>query len=245
MAHRKCPIRRFPASVRFLRPPRAGRSTWPRYAELHAKTNFSFLEGASHPDELIARAAELGLAALAVTDRNTLAGVVRAHAAAKELQFKLLIGAEIDLVDAPSVVLWTTDRASYGRLARLITTGRRQATKGEFRLSFDELAGYSAGLLCGVLPSRPDAADDSHAHGNVSMAPGKSPTRRASEGRCHCWTSQQWHLAITACSRQREHGTRHPHQHRMSSSGGRDSRRATGLAKCQCPPALRLAGALS
>ncbi len=65
------------------------------YAELHAKTNFSFLEGASHPDELVQRAAELGYAALSVTDRNSLAGVVRAHGAAKDLCFKLLIGAEI------------------------------------------------------------------------------------------------------------------------------------------------------
>jgi error-prone DNA polymerase len=161
---------------------------WPRYAELHAKTNFSFLEGASHPDELALRAAKLGLAALAVTDRNTLAGVVRAHAAARQLQLKLLIGAEIDLVDAPPVVLWTTDRASYGRLARLITHGRRQAPKGAFRLSFDELAGYAAGLLCGVLPRAPRAAIDSHAHPRrehgtrsmstrgVSMAPGNFAT---------------------------------------------------------------------
>ena len=92
---------------------------------------------------------------MAITDRNTLAGVVRAHAAAKELQLKLLIGAEIDLIDAPPVVLWATDRAAYGRLARLITHGRRQAPKGEFRLSFDELATYAEGLLCGVLPRRP------------------------------------------------------------------------------------------
>ena len=69
----------------------------PRYAELHCKTNFSFLEGASHPDELALRAAELGLTALAITDRNTLAGVVRAHGAAKDLGLKLIIGAEIHL----------------------------------------------------------------------------------------------------------------------------------------------------
>jgi error-prone DNA polymerase len=152
---------------------------WPRYAELHAKTNFSFLEGASHPDELATAAAGLGLAALAVTDRNTLAGVVRAHTAAKQLELKLLIGAEIDLVDAPPVVLWTTDRASYGRLTRLITHGRRQAPKGEFRLAFDELAAYAAGLLCGVLareprdfPGHPTCeTGDLHAHASVSMAP--------------------------------------------------------------------------
>jgi error-prone DNA polymerase len=137
-------------------PPPQARSCGPRYAELHCKTNFSFLEGASHPDELALRAAELGLAALAVTDRNTLAGVVRAHAAAKPLELKLIVGAEIELSDAPPALLWTTDRASYGRLARLITRGRMQAPKGEFQLTFDELAEHSTGLLCGVLPHKLD-----------------------------------------------------------------------------------------
>src|SRR5438309_4349024 len=92
-----------------------------RYAELHCRTNFSFLEGASHPDELVLRATELGYAALAITDRNSLAGVVRAHVAARETGLKLLIGAEINLVDASPVVLLATDRAAYGRLSRLIT----------------------------------------------------------------------------------------------------------------------------
>jgi error-prone DNA polymerase len=149
-----------------LEPPEPPRQppAWPPYAELHAKTNFSFLEGASHPDELVLQAATLSLTALAVTDRNTLAGVVRAHTAARQLQFKLIIGAEIDLVDAPPVVLWTTDRASYGRLARLITAGRRQAPKGQFHLSFDALAGCSAGLLCGVLP-RIKPSDEPHPSG--------------------------------------------------------------------------------
>ena len=74
------------------------------YAELHAKTNFSFLEGASHPDELVPRAAELGYGALAVTDRNSLAGIVRAHGAAKDAGLKLIVGAEITPEDAPPVV---------------------------------------------------------------------------------------------------------------------------------------------
>src|SRR5271156_959882 len=84
------------------------------YAELHCKTNFCFLEGASHPDELVQRAAELRIRALAITDLNSLAGVVRAHIAAKEVGLKLLIGAEITPVDAPPVVLLVTDRAAYG-----------------------------------------------------------------------------------------------------------------------------------
>ena len=120
------------------------------YAELHAKTNFSFLEGASHPDELVRRAAELGYRALAVTDRNSLAGVVRAHAAAKDAGLKLLVGAEITPDDAPPVVLWATDRAAYGRLARLITQGRRRAEKGDCRLSFDDIAQHAEGLLAGI-----------------------------------------------------------------------------------------------
>jgi error-prone DNA polymerase len=121
-----------------------------RYAELHAKTNFSFLEGASHADELVRRAVELGYAALAVTDRNSLAGVVRAHGAAKDAGLKLLIGAEITPDDAPPVVLWATDRASYGRLARLITQGRRRAEKGECRLTFEDVVEHGDGLLAGL-----------------------------------------------------------------------------------------------
>ncbi|HEY2759751.1 MAG TPA: error-prone DNA polymerase, partial [Pirellulales bacterium] len=121
------------------------------YAELHCKTNFSFLEGASHPDELVGQAAELGYAALAITDRNSLAGVVRAHGAAKNIGLKLLIGAELTPSDASSVVLLPTDRKAYGRLSRLITVGRRNAPKGEFLLSFDDLAAYAEGLLAGVV----------------------------------------------------------------------------------------------
>jgi error-prone DNA polymerase len=126
------------------------RTTVP-YAELHCKTNFSFLEGASHPDELVCRAAELGYSALATTDRNSLAGVVRAHGAAKDSQLKLLIGAELTPADASPIVVLATDRKAYGRLARLITVGRRKAPKGECRLSFDDLASHAEGLLAGVV----------------------------------------------------------------------------------------------
>ncbi|NUQ64182.1 MAG: error-prone DNA polymerase [Pirellulales bacterium] len=122
------------------------------YVELHAKTNFSFLEAASHPDELVCRAAELGYAALAITDRNSLAGVVRAHVAAKEAGLKLIIGAEITPDDAPPLVVWAADRASYGRLSSLITQGRRLAEKGECRLTWADVAAYAQGLLAGVLP---------------------------------------------------------------------------------------------
>ena len=120
------------------------------FAELHCKTNFSFLEGASHADELVAAAKMHGYRAIAVTDRNTLAGVVRAHTAAKEAGLKLLVGAEIVPEDASAVVLLATDRAAYGRLSQLITVGRRRAPKGECRLKLADIADHSDGLLCCV-----------------------------------------------------------------------------------------------
>ncbi len=126
------------------------------YAELHCLTNFTFLEGASHADELVARACELEYQALAVTDRNTLAGIVRAHQAAKETGLPLIVGAEITPDDGPPLVLWAPDRAAYGRLARLITVGRRQAAKGQFSLSVAQLAEHAEGLLAGLLVSTPD-----------------------------------------------------------------------------------------
>jgi error-prone DNA polymerase len=123
----------------------------PPYAELHCKTNFSFLEGASHPDELVQRAAELGLTALAITDRHSLAGVVRAHAAAKAVNLKLLIGAEIAPTDAPELVLLATDRQAYARLSRLLTQGKRRAVKGECHISLDDIQEYAEGLIACVL----------------------------------------------------------------------------------------------
>ncbi len=161
-----------------------------RYAELHCRTNFSFLEGASHPDELVVRAAELGYAALAVTDRNSLAGVVRAYAAAKDVGLKLVIGAEITPADAPPVVLWAMDRAGYGRLARLITVGRRRAAKGECELTLDDVAGHAEGLMAGVvaggscntpLPSGERLGDGRSCH-RLPLTPALSPEGRGSVG---------------------------------------------------------------
>src|SRR5438132_8897645 len=123
----------------------------PKYAELHCKTNFSFLEGASHPDELVNRAAQLGYAGLAITDRNSVAGVVRAHVAAKKVGLKLIIGAEVTPADAGPVLLWAMNREGYGRLCRLLTRGRRLAPKGECHLTFADVAEHASGLLIGVL----------------------------------------------------------------------------------------------
>src|SRR5574340_989394 len=129
----------------------------PPYAELHCLSNFTFLRGASHAEELVARAHELGYAALAITDECSLAGIVRAHVAAKEVGLKLIVGSEIRLSDGPRVVLLATSRAGYGNLSALITRGRRSATKGRYALSMDDLAtgvpGCLALLLADPLPS--------------------------------------------------------------------------------------------
>ncbi len=127
----------------------------PAYAELHCLSNFTFLRGASHPEELVARAHALGYAALAITDECSLAGVVRAHGAAKDLGLKLLIGTEIRLVDGPQLVLLACNRAGYGNLSELITTGRRSATKGSYRLTRADLDGGLADCLAVLIPSSP------------------------------------------------------------------------------------------
>jgi error-prone DNA polymerase len=136
-----------PPAKRHPRQSAAGVDGTGRYAELHCRSNFSFLEGASHPDELVQRAAELGYAGLAITDRNSLAGVVRAHVAAREIGLKLLIGAEVTPGDAAPVLLLAVDRAGYGRLSQLLTVGKRRAPKGECRLTLDDIARHAQGLL--------------------------------------------------------------------------------------------------
>ena len=112
-----------------------------RYAELQVTTNFSFLHGGSHGEEFVETAAALGMAAIAVTDRNTLAGVVRAHVAAKEAGVRLVVGARLDPVDGASRLVFPVDRAAYGRLSRLISLGRRRAPKGECELWRTDLDG--------------------------------------------------------------------------------------------------------
>ena len=128
------------------------------YAELHCLTNFSFLRGGSHPEELVARAHELGYAALAITDECSLAGVVRAHVEAKTCNLPLIIGSEFRLDDGLRFVLLATDRTSYGRLSALVTRGRRNAAKGSYKLARGDLADGVPGCLALWLPDRaPDA----------------------------------------------------------------------------------------
>ncbi|MEO5766402.1 MAG: error-prone DNA polymerase, partial [Casimicrobiaceae bacterium] len=112
----------------------------PAYAELHCLSNFTFLRGASHPEELVERAQALGYSALALTDECSLAGIVRAHLAARSAAFPLVVGSEFTLDDGTRLALYATDRATYGDLAQLITRGRRNAAKGRYALTRDDVA---------------------------------------------------------------------------------------------------------
>jgi error-prone DNA polymerase len=110
----------------------------PDYAELHCLSNFSFLRGASHPEELVERAAALGYKALALTDECSFAGAVRAHQAAKEHGLKLILGTEIAFAKSKFILL-ATDRKSYGAISSLITLGRRRSKKGKYSLSREDV----------------------------------------------------------------------------------------------------------
>ena len=131
----------------------------PRFAELAATTNFSFLRGASHPEEMVARAAELGLAGIGIADRNTLAGIVRAHTFAREnaaamAAARVVPGARLAFIDgAPDALVYPKDRAAYGRLCRILTEGNRRAPKGECWLRLDDLLERSEGLQVVAMPS--------------------------------------------------------------------------------------------
>jgi error-prone DNA polymerase len=124
----------------------------PAYAELQVTSNFSFLRGASHPDELVTAAAALGHRAIAITDRNSIAGLVRAHAAAKTLGLRLVIGVRLDLRDGTSLLAYPQDRVAYGRLTRLLTLGKRRAPKGECHLDYADVVAHGDGLILVVLP---------------------------------------------------------------------------------------------
>ncbi len=117
------------------------------YAPLWCKSNYSFLEGASHPEELVEQAHALGLRGLALTDRDGVYGIVRAHVRARELGVHLICGAQMSLAGGAQVVLLAADRAGYANLCRLITLGRLRHAKGECTVTADEVCGHGGGLL--------------------------------------------------------------------------------------------------
>jgi error-prone DNA polymerase len=131
------------------------------YAELQVTSNFSFLRGASHPYELIGQAAALGYRAIALTDRNTLAGVVRAWSEILNHKYdlRLIIGARLDLTDGPSLLCLPTDVAAYGRLTTLLTLGKRRAPKGQCHFAKADVLAHGEGqIMIVVPPEKPDAA---------------------------------------------------------------------------------------
>jgi error-prone DNA polymerase len=122
------------------------------YAELAVTTNFSFLRGASHPQEMVARADELGLTAIGIADRNSFAGVVRAYDEARKRNIKLLVGTRLVTGDGFEVLAYPTDRVAYGRLCRLITAGNLKAKKGECELVFEQILSAGEGQIFIALP---------------------------------------------------------------------------------------------
>jgi error-prone DNA polymerase len=131
------------------------------YTELQVTSNFSFLRGASHPEELVEQAAAYRHAAIAITDRNTFAGIVRAHAAAKKSGIKFIVGVRLDLLDGPSLLAYPTNKTAYSGLSNLLTDGNRRAEKGECHLYKADVYRYSRDVKYVLLP--PEKLNESFA----------------------------------------------------------------------------------
>ena len=130
------------------------------YAELQVTTHFSFLRGASSCEELFAEAANLGILALGIVDRNSLAGIVRAYEASRTTGVRLIIGCRLDLTGGMSVLVYPTDLAAYGRLCRLLSLGKKRGGKAKCILGWDDLVAYGEGLIAILIP---DIADETTA----------------------------------------------------------------------------------
>jgi error-prone DNA polymerase len=160
------------------------------YAELAVTTNFSFLRGASHPEEMVAQAMALGMAGVGIADRNSVAGVVRAHVYARENAaadkgFRVVAGARLVFCDGtPDILAYPSDRAAWGRLCRLLTQGNMRGRKGECPLFLDDLLQWREGLLLIVMEESSYAgAAPSGACAAPSRAPsGAHPPPQAGEG---------------------------------------------------------------
>ena len=127
-----------------------------RYAELQVTSHFSFLRGASSPEDLFSQAALCGIEALAICDRSSLARIVRAHEAAKATGVRAVVGCRLDLQDGTALLVYPTDRAAYGRLCRLLTIGKGRAGKAACELHWEDLEAWSEGLLAVLIPDEAD-----------------------------------------------------------------------------------------
>ena len=128
-----------------------------RYTELQVTSHFSFLRGVSSAEELFGQAAALGIEALAVVDRNSLAGIVRAHEASKATGVRLIVGCRLDLTCGTSILIYPTDRPAYARLCRLLSLGKKRGGKAKCLLDWPDLVAYGEGLIAVLVP---DEADD-------------------------------------------------------------------------------------
>jgi error-prone DNA polymerase len=128
------------------------------YTELQVTSNFSFLRGASHPEEIVEHAAELGYTEIAITDRNTLAGLVRAHVAAKAKGIRIITGCRLDLRDGCSLLVYPTDKNAYATLCALLSTGNLRAEKGDCELFKKDVFEYKEGLKYIIIP--PDSLNE-------------------------------------------------------------------------------------
>src|SRR5688572_5143971 len=122
------------------------------YTELQVTSNFSFLRGASHPEELVEHAVTLGYNSISITDRNSLAGIVRGHTAAKKAGIRIIVGCRLDIIDGPALLTYPTSISTYSQLCNLLTTGNRRAEKGECHLYKADVFQYAKGLKFIAIP---------------------------------------------------------------------------------------------
>jgi error-prone DNA polymerase len=156
------------------------------YAELAVTTNFSFLRGASHPQEMVATADDLGCFAIGIADRNSFAGVVRAYDEAKNRKIKLLVGTRLVTVDGFEVLAYPTDRPAYGRLCRLITEGNLKAKKGECYLTFEQIQSASEGQMLIAIPPPALFVEPARSRESRDQSPLCSPPQKGKgEGHSH------------------------------------------------------------
>ena len=133
------------------------------YSELHCFSNFSFLKGASHPEELVQQAAALGYSAIAITDECSVAGVVRAHVEAKKHNIKLIVGSDFQTQEQLHLVILAPTRRAYGQLCTLITRARRRSEKGEYQLRISDLSPLTNECLFIWFPSKQQCEQLDHA----------------------------------------------------------------------------------
>jgi error-prone DNA polymerase len=130
------------------------------YVELQVTTHFSFLRGASSPEELFAAAALLGLPALGIVDRHSVAGIVRAWDAEKTTGVRSIVGCRLDLTDGTALLVYPTDKAAYGRMCRLLSVGKGRAGKGACHLDWSDLEEWHDGLIALLVPDGADATTE-------------------------------------------------------------------------------------